>query len=523
MSNESEDQNKKTIYEIPKVEDEKEHSTLKRVLTLIAIVLIIALASYGIVKLVPKAVSSLSSISVSLSSVFKPAEKIIVTASPLPLQSGQPFTLSWTHTSKSDANGTYNLAYACANSITLKSQSDNKTIACEKLFPLGKETSINLVAISNKSASAELPLSLLFSKANETAITVKGDTVLEIKNPTIQTSVNTSTTTKSQVPKKSSSSNADLTVNLIATGVINNANQFVSGRVAQVGEKVAVRFEIANIGGKNTGVWNWGATLPIPAPQNIYNSANEISLAPGDRIEFTLGYQRTSAGQNQIVIVADPAKSVVQNDRNNDAKVVKIDAVAGGAEGAVIQTYPGYNSNRNINGPDLNVQVLAFGILDPSTGTLTPQSQVQPGQRVGVRFEVSNLGNTATGQWTFRATLSGVSASTYYSQFQPSLAPGERNTFIVGFDISQNVYGRQQYGPYSGNNYDPYNTSQNATINIVVDPYLSIAEARRDNNTSSIIIPIPYNSNYNNNYIYYGTNNYNYNNTNGYIYYNRAY
>ena len=521
MSNEGEEkQEEKITYEI-KPEYQKSRSLLSKILIFLAIIFIIAIASYGIVKLVPKAVSSLSSIGVSLSSVFKPAEKITVTSSPVAIQSGQPFTLSWTHVSKSDTNGTYSLAYACANSITVKIQ--NQTIPCEKSYLLGKDTSVTLTAISSKFTTTELPLSLLFSKANETTIAVKGDVVLPITNNAIKNTEGQATTTTSQAPTfvKNTSGPADLVVNLIATGVLNNSNQFITGRTAQVGEKVGIRFEIVNRGSKNTGTWNWGATLPVPPPQNIYSGWNQVSLAPGDGIEFTLGYQRTNPEQNQIIIVVDPSKVVIQNNRENDAQVVRIPAV-GGNSGQVIQSYPSYPTYGN--NPDLSVQVLAFGTLDSSGTTLTPQTQVYAGQRVGVRFEVTNIGTVNTIPWNFRATISGVVSSSYVSSLEPALAPGQHTTFIVGFDIPNN-YSNQSYNSYGNyNNQYPY-SNQNAMISITADPFLNTPDTRRDNNNASVIIPISYNSGYNSNYIYYGQNNgyNNYNTQNGYIYYNGAY
>lgn len=87
-----------------------------------------------------------------------------------------------------------------------------------------------------------------------------------------------------------------------------------------------------------------------------------------------------------------------------------------------------------VNGvADLAVINTQTGVINRSTNSFTP-GIVQTGDRVGVQFEVTNIGNKATGAWKLIATLPTNPAQTYVSPFQVSLNPGDRLLFTLAFD-----------------------------------------------------------------------------------------
>lgn len=143
--------------------------------------------------------------------------------------------------------------------------------------------------------------------------------------------------------------------------------------------------------------------------------------------------------------------------------------------------------------PDLAVRMLQTGLLITPTNLITPQSQFIYSDMVGIKFEVRNDGDAATGLWSFTATLPSISTPTYNSGTQISLRPGESIIFTLGFSNLSNLY------------------SGLVTINI--DSVNSVSESNEINNTiTSTIINNSYNSNI-----------YNINNTNTGCYINGVY
>lgn len=75
--------------------------------------------------------------------------------------------------------------------------------------------------------------------------------------------------------------------------------------------------------------------------------------------------------------------------------------------------------------PDLNVQILSEGIIDPVSGNIVPRQTTSPSDVVAVRFDIANNGTAPTGAWYFSAELPTLPSYTYTSPAQASLAPGE--------------------------------------------------------------------------------------------------
>ena len=77
------------------------------------------------------------------------------------------------------------------------------------------------------------------------------------------------------------------------------------------------------------------------------------------------------------------------------------------------------------SGPaDLSVTIIASGYIDPSSGALLSNRAPQPGDVVGVEFDIANIGGSASGAYSFQAHLPTQSSYAYTSPAQVSLAPG---------------------------------------------------------------------------------------------------
>ena len=144
---------------------------------------------------------------------------------------------------------------------------------------------------------------------------------------------------------------------------------------------------------------------------------------------------------------------------------------------------------------DLAIRLLQIGLLNNGTNIISNQSQFSYSDMVGIKFEVRNDGDVATGPWSFTASLPSLSTPIYNSNAQISLKPGESIIFTLGFTNLTNLY--------------------TGTITINVDPSNSVVESNKYNNAlTTTIINSSYNSNYYNN---------NYNNSNTGCYINGVY
>ena len=77
------------------------------------------------------------------------------------------------------------------------------------------------------------------------------------------------------------------------------------------------------------------------------------------------------------------------------------------------------------SGPaDLSVRIIATGYIDPASGALLMNRAPNPGDIVGVEFDIANIGGSPTGTWYFDAHLPTATPYTYTSPAQASLAPG---------------------------------------------------------------------------------------------------
>ena len=88
--------------------------------------------------------------------------------------------------------------------------------------------------------------------------------------------------------------------------------------------RIGVKFDVVNIGGSSTGhQWNFNAYLPT-APLFIYNADMQQLLNPGEKIEYTLGFDRLQDQRsNTFRILLDGGNLIDEvNEGNNEMQVV---------------------------------------------------------------------------------------------------------------------------------------------------------------------------------------------------------
>lgn len=120
---------------------------------------------------------------------------------------------------------------------------------------------------------------------------------------------------------------SDLTVENVITGYLTTANttSFVKSNTVPDGERGAVKFSVFNRGTNVSGRFEFEVELPTTKAYT-YNSGNQQSLNPGERIEYVLGFDKTKDGDNRtITITVDPDKDIKESNEGNNTRSVTVD------------------------------------------------------------------------------------------------------------------------------------------------------------------------------------------------------
>lgn len=119
----------------------------------------------------------------------------------------------------------------------------------------------------------------------------------------------------------STNGNADLSVRIIDTGVVNrNTNILTPTASVNSGDRVGVRFEVINNGSTATGNWQFSANLPT-SDYNAVNYSSDVqpSLNPGERFVFTLSFDNIrNIGNNTATITVDSSNQVYESSESNN-------------------------------------------------------------------------------------------------------------------------------------------------------------------------------------------------------------
>jgi len=332
-----------------------------RVLAVFGFIAIIGIGMWGSISIasgVPGAFSSLASAFVSLTSVFVPANEAVTLSIPsMNVTSGTPFVLSWTNTNQS-GSGSYTFRYDCADGVYFTSPAPSGTDAnvyCNVPFNfLNSNNAISLTPFSTTNRFIDVTIYIDYTPNGASKPTVTGKAAITIENDSLSTSpsaVATSTPAQTQPTQtqpritttagpmttqtfplngsgtvtqfSNPNGQVDLVSRVIEVGIITPNGTFISSSTPSLGaltggNRVAVHFAIENDGTKTSPQFVFNAVLPT-LPINIFTSPTQRSLAPGDRIEYTLGFDSFDpSGTGTFVINADPSGSINEQNKANN-------------------------------------------------------------------------------------------------------------------------------------------------------------------------------------------------------------
>ena len=347
-----------------------------RVFAIASFVVVLVVGMWGsvqVAKAVPSAMSSLAAAIASLSSIFIPAgsaEEIVVSAPTLTVISGEEVALSWEHIGRG-SEGSYSFRYNCADGvhfISPASSGSEGVVFCNVPFNfLNANDSLTLTAVSQKNRFIDVTLFIDFTPNGTAAVTVSGTATLTIINENLSTSPSvltpdttatetpavtttpstpTQTTTPPPAPKptpvvttppppvvvvtptapvSNPNGRVDLAGRVIEVGVVNKTtNVFTASSTPNTNSqeyRIAVRFAVENIGDKRSPQFTFNAVLPS-YPAHIFSSQAQQELGPGDRIEYTLAFDKFTEGTTGVFTLnIDPTGGI--NESNKDNNLVK--------------------------------------------------------------------------------------------------------------------------------------------------------------------------------------------------------
>ncbi len=327
-------------------------STALKTLATLGLIALLGIGLWGSVQLVrvmPGAFSriggAVSSAAASLSSIFVPAEHLTMTVESGTVNSGETMNISWEHRARK-ADGTYVFTYECRSGVSFEVAKEDGTYQqalCDTPIQVpgtGDAGAFKVIPVSSTTRFMDVPMTVSFASAavtdakisdrvlvtivnndvkdgqvvaTSTPVTTTGgtktptETKPPVKNPVTVTPGPRATSTikvpVSGTPQSNPNGRADLAVVFTGIGYLDNAtNEFVASSTPMPNQKVAVRFEIQNIGNKETGEWTFSAVLPT-TPFYIYQSSMQRNLQPGDKIEYTLGFDMVKNEKEVEVLV----------------------------------------------------------------------------------------------------------------------------------------------------------------------------------------------------------------------------
>jgi hypothetical protein len=186
---------------------------------------------------------------------------------------------------------------------------------------VGNNTSVTLTPTLSGTTTVDVPVSVVFvPSASSSTERPQGSATIRVNagNGTTVTPVkDLPATGTTNTPSTNATGHADLSVRILATGVIDMYGNFISRAPMNPNEVAAVKFDIGNNGGKATGSWYFTVNLPTN-PAYTYQSPVQASLSPGSHIENILRFRPVAMGGGNVFVSVDPQNMVGEASEGNN-------------------------------------------------------------------------------------------------------------------------------------------------------------------------------------------------------------
>ncbi|MFA5996622.1 MAG: CARDB domain-containing protein [Candidatus Paceibacterota bacterium] len=115
-----------------------------------------------------------------------------------------------------------------------------------------------------------------------------------------------------------------VTINQIGYLATTSASSFVASSTVPVGSRPAVSFTVKNVGTNASGAWRFSASIPTQTAY-VYQSPAQQALAPGDSIDYTLGFDQAISGTNKVIsITANFDSGITESSKANNTASTSI-------------------------------------------------------------------------------------------------------------------------------------------------------------------------------------------------------
>lgn len=337
-------------------------------------VILVALGWVGIAfaKRVPSALATASAALSDITLFTGSSEKILLAAAPDTVQTEETVSVSFEHLDK-DEDGSYTFTYDCKEGLLLEYVSDTKNefIFCNTGYNfINRDNTLTLRPILDSQYLAETQIAINFIPNGSENVDVTGERTLVVLNDefkpedtatssdptmlgpeapegevdgvslvvpegpqvpptptpgnqTVETFNNPETpTTRVSDPNGT----ADLVVRIIAIGSVDDNGNFTEKDFIDRDDKrSAVKFEVENLGTKETGSWDFEAKLPT-RPSYTFKSRSQDSLFPGEKIDYTLGFDRVKSGDTSTIrITIDEDDDIVELEEDNNEIEISVE------------------------------------------------------------------------------------------------------------------------------------------------------------------------------------------------------
>jgi len=319
----------------------------------VAIIALILWGAVNVARLVPSAFSNLATAAITLTSVFQPGGgSLELTLEDSIVDSGVPFTLSWEYSPKED--GYYAFSYGCKDGFgvaVLTEDGEYVENTCEtptRIFTTS-DNSARVVATSENNRFIDVPIALAYITdgdvitTDERTITIVNEDITNSRSSidddntdgTSGSGTGTGTTgggtgvtkgdfteTLFEITPGSNpvdpNGRPDLFPSITSMGIIDiDTNQFTATSSASIHDRVAVQFTVENIGTAASGPWNFVAVLPARKIEFFSPNVTQRSLAPGDRIEYTIGFDGVKTAEEVEIRINVNSAPNDSNTANN--------------------------------------------------------------------------------------------------------------------------------------------------------------------------------------------------------------
>jgi len=429
----------------------KDSSAVSKILFVIGVIIILIILAFAIIKFVPRIFNGLANVSSSVTETIRGSDNAInVTVNDSDLSDKEIFRLSWNYNQKVD--GIYTVSYACTDGaiFDLISDEGNKRLICNTPYNLGSAKQADLVAnYSETNTFADIPIVISFLKEGSESSNISGQTIVTVKKTDDAVDEETPTELEENTSgsNENASNNSNVTISSTPTPPTSNRtvssptsvviNPGPSGladlaiiNVTSLPNQSTTQFTVANIGGRNTGIWQFTYSSPT-TPREIEASPAQPSLAPGQSIRYTLSFARQDNNTEGIAIIVDPGNIVSESNESNNTAAINITGIGSGNNG---------NNNNNNNGNYNSNDEADFVIDNPEVGYLSGNSfrkddRLDDGDDAVIRFTVRNRGGETTNDWRFEITdLPFDGNDTYRSGRYDKLRPGQTREITIEFE-----------------------------------------------------------------------------------------